>query len=174
MAEPKAPAAPADGGGVKGALARKIGPLPTWAWVAIIAGAIVLYELYSSSSSSSSGTASTAQSTTPPVVVANYTNVPPSAPEPPGTPGWPRSPAEGFGPRPGTGGGGQPYRLYWHSRTKPPKVTRGGENSGLGKGFYQIGGKTYYYHGNAKHPFWTLKGSRKRINPPSGLITPVG
>jgi hypothetical protein len=58
-----------EGGNV---LTRKIGPLPTWVWTAIVGGVIVLWALYqrSKSGSSSSGvdTAAAQASTTPPDV----------------------------------------------------------------------------------------------------------
>jgi len=53
------PGKPSPGGkpeGKENVFTRKIGPLPMWAWVAIIAGIIILYTLYKSRKSSGKGT----------------------------------------------------------------------------------------------------------------------
>ena len=87
--EPAAPAQPSSGGNV---LTRRIGPLPTWAWVAIVGGVIVAYELYKSYSSGSTAASSTATpaSDVPQFVNQTYVSgVPPTAPGPPGPTGPP-------------------------------------------------------------------------------------
>jgi hypothetical protein len=50
-------------------LTRKIGPLPTWGWVSIIGGAIVVWAVYArSKAGSTTATAADSASTTPPDV----------------------------------------------------------------------------------------------------------
>jgi hypothetical protein len=67
-------------------LTRKIGPLPTWGWVAIIGGVIIGYAYYKNrqSSSSTAAASGTNASQIPQFVNQTYTTlVPPPAPVPP-------------------------------------------------------------------------------------------
>lgn len=96
---PEAPPAPVAGGKASSSAAgrnplkRKIGPLPTWAWVAILAAVIVAWAYWknrTSSANSSSGTSSsgapsdtTDASQVPQFVNQTFTTVtPPTAPNP--------------------------------------------------------------------------------------------
>src|SRR5712672_2043017 len=109
MPERTAPA-PSRGGRVAGVFTEKIGPLPMWAWVAIIAVALIGWRLYSGKKNSSSDAASstsadsTAADTVPQFVNQTYTTVTPpvqGTPGPPGPQGTPGpSGPQGFGPKP--------------------------------------------------------------------------
>lgn len=91
------PAAPARGGG--NVLTRKIGPLPTWAWVAIVSAILIGWAYFRSKQAGSSTTAAdttatgTDASQVPQFVNQTYTSVtppaagapPPPAPTPGGT-----------------------------------------------------------------------------------------
>lgn len=81
-----------DSGGRGNVLTRKIGPLPTWAWVAIVAAVLLGWAYYrnrnSSAASSSTDTGTTDASQVPQFVNQTFTQVsPPAAPAP--TPGAP-------------------------------------------------------------------------------------
>ena len=84
---------------------RKIGPLPMWAWVAIIGSVIVVYSLYkrktAGATTSTASPTGTDASQVPQFVNQTFTNPtapvagppgPPGAPGPPGTPGGPGTP----------------------------------------------------------------------------------
>ena len=65
------------------ALKHKVGPLPTWGWLAIATGAGGAYYLYERNKASTASTASMATSAAPPDTVLQITNqMPPEAPAP--------------------------------------------------------------------------------------------
>jgi hypothetical protein len=82
--------APASSGG--NVLTRKLGPLPTWAWLAIATGAGLLYYIASkkktaaaastSSSTTSPTSTATSASNVPDYVFQNYNEIPPTTPPP--------------------------------------------------------------------------------------------
>ena len=99
MSETAPERTPPSGGGSKfGLFTEKIGPLPMWAWVAIIAAGIVGWRLYSgkknaSSSAASSGSADgTGADQVPQFVNQTYVTTTPPVQGPPGPPG----PSGGF------------------------------------------------------------------------------
>ena len=79
MTTPAGAAPPARRGN---ALTRRIGPLPTYGWVAIVGGIIVVWAIIARRNASSSQAANTANSSTvPDFINQTYTTVtPPSAP----------------------------------------------------------------------------------------------
>jgi hypothetical protein len=89
-AAPAAPAAPSRGQGSAehNPLKRKIGPLPTWVWVIIVAAALLGWSLYRSRTSSASPGTDTTGDTTDASQVPQFVNQtfvqpgPPSAPAP--------------------------------------------------------------------------------------------
>jgi hypothetical protein len=93
-APPAAPPSPRGGGNV---LTRKIGPLPTWAWVAIVSALLIGYAYWrnkqSSSATADTSATGTDASQVPQFVNQTYTSVtppaagapPPAAPTPGGT-----------------------------------------------------------------------------------------
>jgi len=62
------------GGGIKGAFTGKIGPLPMWAWVAIIGGGIVAWSWWSNRQAASSSTSTTATDSTSADTVPQFVN----------------------------------------------------------------------------------------------------
>lgn len=123
MAPETAPAAaaPSRGAGGGNVLTRKIGPLPTWAWVAIAAAALLGWAYYknrTSSSSTGSG-ATTDASQVPQFVNQTFTTVtPPTAPNP--VPG--PAPAPVPAPTPA-----------WHDEGKKDKKIRAWEHKHPGQ-----------------------------------------
>ena len=83
--------------GPKGALSRKLGPLPAWAWVSIAGTLIVIWALWQRAKSNSSST-TTAGNVTPPVIDQFQLTTPPVADQDTG----------GQDTDTGTGGGSQP------------------------------------------------------------------
>lgn len=95
------------GGKKENVLTRKIGPLPTWGWIAIGGTGILIWAFFANRSAQNQSTQSGPQGNlTPPVVVQNFP--PESEPPPPGPP---------------TG----------HHRHKPPKGGDGDGDDGSGK-----------------------------------------
>lgn len=95
---PEAPAKPSGGGKKENVFTRKIGPLPMWAWVAIVGGGILAWSLFSSkkaaSSAADTSAAGTDASQVPQFVNQTYTTVtppmsPPAGQPPPSPPGTP-------------------------------------------------------------------------------------
>lgn len=161
--------------GVKASLTRHIGPLPTWGWVAIIGGGIVVYSLWkrhsASAASSNSSQTGTGTATQPPMVFQIYPSsvqTPSPAPSSPAPTGSTPTPPE----QPGSPAHHRDIDPYYHSdpRHGSPYVSLNKKRTSLQSGKYQIGGKNYYYHAHPKHgkPYWSLNG--KRVNPPSGSI----
>lgn len=108
----QAPEAPARGK-KENVFTRKIGPLPMWAWVAIIGGVIIAYSFYKSktSAASTSTTGATTDASQVPQFV-NQTYVQPSPPSaappaaaPPPVVTNPGGPSSGTGPAPVQPGG---------------------------------------------------------------------
>jgi hypothetical protein len=105
---PPARPAPASGGGSKfGLFTEKIGPLPMWAWVVIIAVVLIGWRIYksrqagSSSAASSTSADTTAADTVPQFVNQTYVSATPpvqGTPGPPGPTGKPGTP--GPAPKP--------------------------------------------------------------------------
>jgi hypothetical protein len=131
---PEAP--PRSGGG--NVLTRKLGPLPTWVWVAIVSAIILAYVVIKqrgSSSSTASGSGTTADaSQVPQFVNQTYTTVsPPAAPDqgaagPPGPPG-PAGPPAAADPDAEADEREPPRRGRHKPKPKPgprPKVDPGG------------------------------------------------
>jgi hypothetical protein len=85
------PAAPSRGGG--NVLTRKIGPMPAWAWIAIIAAALIGYAYWRNKSSASATAATAADGTdasqVPQFVNQTYTTVTPPVAGPPPNPATP-------------------------------------------------------------------------------------
>ena len=122
---PAAPAAPA--GKRENVLTRKIGPLPTWAWIAILSAIVIGYAYWRNKQSAASSTPTgTDASQVPQFVNQVYTNpVPPVAgpPGPPGPPGQPGIPGE---PGPiGVPGKPAPPEGPGSDLRQPHKLTRG-------------------------------------------------
>jgi hypothetical protein len=92
--------APARAGGGGFSFTRKIGPLPVWAWMAVILGLAVAYSSYRKNRQAASGTNATGATTagtqtaaqTPPFVIQNFPN-------------QPNMPAAGNGANPQVGAG---------------------------------------------------------------------
>lgn len=84
------------GGGRLGVFSRKLGPLPLWAWMAIMTvvavGWYVFQQKKSSSSSASSTPSGTPSNLIPQFVNQTYTNVTPPAEPSPSNPSQPSSP----------------------------------------------------------------------------------
>ena len=122
-AAPAAPAAPAAGGGKQGGnvFTRKIGPMPMWAWVAIISVVLIGYAYYrnkQSAAAASTTATGTDASQVPQFVNQTYTSVTPPTAGPPGPtgPAGPPGPTGGGGGVPGKGDGkgtdlAQPHKL---------------------------------------------------------------
>lgn len=66
--------APQESGNV---FTRKIGPMPMWAWVAIISAALIGYAFYKNKQSSAASTSATSPDTTPPQIDQFQLNMPP-------------------------------------------------------------------------------------------------
>lgn len=74
------------GGGTMGVFKRQIGPMPMWAWMAIILGIAVAYSSFKKNKTAKSGAAAgtttsatgavQAADQTPPFIIQNYTDVP--------------------------------------------------------------------------------------------------
>lgn len=93
--------APSGGGGVKGTFTNKIGPLPMWAWVAVIAAVLVGWRVYASrkSASTTDSTGATADTAdVPQFVNQTYTTVTAPVQGPPGPQG--RQGTPGKSPKP--------------------------------------------------------------------------
>ena len=82
MSMPPEPSEPRQKG-LKGTLKHKIGPLPTWAWVAIVAGVIVAWAYWKNRQAGTTPTpATTGSGQVPQFVNQTYTTVsPPPAPD---------------------------------------------------------------------------------------------
>lgn len=77
-------------GGKENVFTRKIGPLPMWAWVAIIGGAILAWSFWknkTAGSTTSTPATGTDASQVPQFVNQTYTTVSPPVAGPPGPPG---------------------------------------------------------------------------------------
>lgn len=70
--QPTAPARPAGGGG-SNVFTNRIGPLPMWAWLAIVGGLLIVWRIYASKQSASSA-ASTASGSTSAADVPYFIN----------------------------------------------------------------------------------------------------
>jgi hypothetical protein len=97
---PPARPSPASGGGSKfGLFTEKIGPLPMWAWVAIIAVVLIGWRVWKSRQAGSASTASSASSdttaadTVPQFVNQTYVSATPPVQGTPGPAGPPGAPA---------------------------------------------------------------------------------
>lgn len=105
-APPRAPSRSSSGGGGN-VLTHRLGPLPTWVWIAIAAALIIAYSWWKSKSADTASSANTASSSTPADQVPQFVNqtyttvTPPSvnvttgaaAPATPATPAAPATPA---------------------------------------------------------------------------------
>lgn len=76
-------AAPASSGGF---LARKVGPLPMWAWLAILTAAAFGWYLYEKHKSGTSSAPAQGEAQTPEIVIQNETTQAAVPPDEPGTP----------------------------------------------------------------------------------------
>jgi len=100
--------APRKKGGALGLFTEKIGPLPMWVWVLIIAGILIAWRLYSDKKNASSTTASASSDSVPADQVPEFINqtyttvtapaVQQPAGRPPRHPGPPRGRHHGGGP----------------------------------------------------------------------------
>jgi hypothetical protein len=87
-------AAPGTRGGFLSTFTTKIGPLPMWAWVAIIAVILVVWRWHAAKSSAGTSTGTTAADSTPADQVPQFVNQtyvttqPPVTPAPPATTSW--------------------------------------------------------------------------------------
>jgi hypothetical protein len=85
---------------------QKIGPLPMWAWVAVIGGALIAYRLYAShkaaNTAAQTDTSSVPADQVPQFVNQTYvqTTAPVSTPGPPGPAGPPGPTGTGTAPKP--------------------------------------------------------------------------
>ena len=59
------------------ALTRKLGPLPTWGWVAIVGGGAVAYAVWERRNTSTSGSGTAAANAVPPVIEQFQLSTPP-------------------------------------------------------------------------------------------------
>ena len=109
--QPAAPPARTGGGG--NVFTRKIGPLPMWAWVAIIAAVIVGWRVYSGRKNAATSSASTAADGTGADQVPQFVNQTYVTTTPPvqGTPV--HGPIESFGPVPPKQPGPQQLTRTW-------------------------------------------------------------
>lgn len=64
MAETRKPPSRGGGGGIKGALTRKIGPLPAWAWLGILAGVLLFIRSRTASAGTTTSTGSSSSTDT--------------------------------------------------------------------------------------------------------------
>ncbi len=125
-------------------LTRKVGPLPTWGWLAIVTGGGIAYYLYSGSGSSSALSSGTSTTSAPNAVYPiNITNqIPTQAPPPVPNP-KPKGPVPG--PKPPIGF--PPYRPPHPPRHRPPHHKKGrGSGSLIASGHYDLQ-KTATGHG---------------------------
>lgn len=144
---PERPASPQRGssGGKLGLFKERIGPLPMWVWVAIIAAVLIAWRLYadkknkSAASTASTGDGSVGADQVPEFINQTYTTVtaPPSQPPPTGNPpatAPTSTPKSNPNPPPKAGAPGMPI-------VKPGRAT----SSSIAGAWARVAGATSYH-----------------------------